>query len=559
MVAAGMVVAPPPAEQTLSHDLRWREDTKSLARRPVSKITIGTRPQVESISAGTSVAIGAVLGSASIAMARRLPMGKRRLLRNARRSRIPRQQRAQSSNAEAQLQLLEDKILVSPVQDATKGSEDVSPTSSPEESTLSSQALVIVVLCFLVTVICALDRAAMSVAILPMSAEFHYSDSDKGTVSAAYFWGYVVSNLAGGALGTSVSPKLLLTICVAFWSVFTLLTPLSAAMSVQALLACRALMGFCEGSCLPTMQAVLLNWVPKGERSRALSLVLSGITAGTVGSLFLAPTLVNTINWQSVFYVFGATGFVWLVPWLLMAEDKPSTPKDCFPYECSIEDMVDDSEGTASPESAPIPWAEIVQSRQLQGVTAVGMAHNVGQILMLSWLPTYFETMYKLDVSNASAISAPPWICYFIVGNLCGVAADKLTADGMDLGNVRKGFQAVASLGPALALLRIAAGPSSADEASFWFCVAMGSAGCSLAGFNATATDMARTLAPLMYGTFNAIGCLAGSLAVYVAGFALEASSPAAGFQQIFLAATVLYGLGLAVFLGTWRGEREFA
>jgi len=404
-----------------------------------------------------------------------------------------------------------------------------------------------------------LDRAAMSVAILPMSAEFQYSESDKGVVSSAYFWGYVISNLFSGILGTSVSPKVLLSVSVVFWSIFTVLTPLSAATSLTALVACRAVMGFCEGSCLPTMQAVLLNWVPEGERSRALSLVLSGITAGTVGSLFLAPLLVNNMGWQSVFYVFGATGFIWLMPWLLVAEDKPSSRKDCVPYECSIEEVKPSDQGTASSDWATIPWAQIVQSRQMQGVTAAGIGHNVGQILMLSWLPTYFGTMYNLDVTNAAAISAPPWICYFIVANLSGVAADNLTARGIDLQYVRKGFQVVASLGPALALLVIAAGPSSADEAAFWFCVAMGSAGCSLAGFNATAGDISQILAPLIFGTFNAIGCLAGSLAVYQAGFVLEASSRTEGFQQIFLAATVLYVLGLVVFLGTYNGEREFA
>jgi len=229
-----------------------------------------------------------------------------------------------------------------------------------------------------------------------------------------------------------------------------------------------------------------------------------------------------------------------------------------MPYECSIDDMERADQGTASSDWTTIPWAQIVQSRQMQGVTAAGIAHNVGQILMLSWLPTYFGTMYNLDVTNAAAVSAPPWICYFIAGNLSGVAADNLMARGFDLQYVRKGFQAVASLGPGLALLRIAAGPSSADDAAFWFCVAMGSAGCSLAGFNATAPDMSKVLAPLIFGTFNAIGCLAGSFAVYQAGFVLEASNPTQGFQQIFLAAAVLYGLGLATFLGTYRGEREF-
>jgi len=267
MVAAGIKVAPPPVEQACCHDAGWRH-APPHARLPGSRFTISARPRVEGINTGTAVAIGAVLGTASTAMARRATAGKRRC--NASRSRISRQQRQERGDVSTQLQLLEDERLVSQVQGVTEGSVDVSPTVKPEELTLPTQALTIVVLCFLVTVICALDRAAMSVAILPMSVEFQYSDSDKGVVSSAYFWGYVVSNLFSGVLGTSVSPKLLLSVSVTFWSLFTVLTPLSAATSLQALLACRALMGFCEGTCLPTMQAVLLNWVPGEERSKAL-------------------------------------------------------------------------------------------------------------------------------------------------------------------------------------------------------------------------------------------------------------------------------------------------
>jgi len=43
-----------------------------------------------------------------------------------------------------------------------------------------------------VSFICSIDRAAMSVAILPMSEQFQWDDSIKGVVSASFFAGYMV-------------------------------------------------------------------------------------------------------------------------------------------------------------------------------------------------------------------------------------------------------------------------------------------------------------------------------------------------------------------------------
>lgn len=433
----------------------------------------------------------------------------------------------------------------------------VTPAAQPEGLS-SFQAAGIVILCFLVTVICALDRAAMSVAILPMSSEFGYSEADKGVISSAYFWGYVVSNIFSGVLGTSVSPKLLLGYSVAFWSLFTVLTPASATISLPALIACRALMGLCEGTCLPTMQTVLLNWVPNRERSRALSLVTSGITAGTVGSLFLAPMLVNSLGWESVFYTFGATGFVWLAPWVAVAEDKPKSEEACIPYACEVDDVQFEKANDPTLDWTTIPWGDIFQNTAFLGVIACAVAHNVGSILMLSWLPTYFASTYGLDVTNAAAVSAPPWVCCFIVSNLAGLSADTLMERGVDTGTMRRGLQVFGSLGPALCLLKIASGQVASQEASLWFTAALGLSGCGVVGFAAAAQDMSRKYASVLYGTFNSIGCLAGSIAVWLAGLVLE-DNPNSGFEQVFFGAVVVYCLGAAAFLATYRGKQEFA
>merc|ERR1719191_2290118 len=141
-------------------------------------------------------------------------------------------------------------------------------------------------------------------------------------------------NLFSSVLCTAFSPTLLLGVGVVIWSAFTVLTPASATVSVPTLLACRAAMGAAEGICLPSIQALIANWVSPEERSRAVAFVFTGLTLGTLGALYLAPALVSGFGWPSVFLVFGASGFLWLAGWLPVAKDLPESQKECLPYEC---------------------------------------------------------------------------------------------------------------------------------------------------------------------------------------------------------------------------------
>jgi len=423
------------------------------------------------------------------------------------------------------------------------------------------RGLTIVALCFLVTVICALDRAAMSVAIIPMSAQYAYADSTKGVIASAYFWGYTLSNLATGVACARVSPKLILSVGVVLWSAFTVLTPAAAGISLPCLLACRALMGAAEGACLPTIQQLLANWVPVAERSRALALVTSGITVGTVGALLVAPGLVVALGWPSVFIVFGALGLLWCAAWITSSADAPAEgAEECVPYACELSW---ETAGDLAQSWSAVPWQRLRGSGAFRGVVVCGMAHNIGQLLLLSWLPTYFAQCFGLGIGEASMLAAPPWVACFALGNAAGWAADALTTRGAALPDVRRGFQLAGSLGPASCLLALAAGVGdSAPVAELLFTAALGLSACSYVGFNAAPQDMAKRTASAVYGLLNAAGCLAGGLAVWLAGFALEAA-PAGGqasesFAPIFLAAAGAYAVGAAAFFVSYRGEREF-
>jgi len=453
-------------------------------------------------------------------------------------------------------------VLTEPVVTTTIISADVA--SEDEVTVDQTPALLIISLCFLVSVICALDRAAMSVAIIPMSSEFGYSDGDKGLVASAYFWGYVVSNFLSGVAGSTVSPKNVLSVGVVLWSFFTVLTPVAASSSLPMLLACRALMGLAEGACLPCIQQLLANWIPQAERSRAIAFVTTGLTVGTVGSLYLAPAIVASLGWQSVFYIFGLSGLLWCFAWSACAEDAPQSPKQCVPYECEIN--WNDTSGPAATATKPFSWQEtfanvplrqMIGSTQFRGCVSVGIAHNIGQLVILSWLPTYFADTYGRNIGDASALAAPPWICCFLVGNLAGWAADALIKNDVPVKDVRKGFQLLGSLGPAVCLLLLILSQHTEQEALILFSAALGLSGCSYIGFNACPADMSSKNTAVVYGTLNAIGCLAGAFAVWLTGLALQAYS-GAGYTAVFGTAVVLYVVGVSIFCLLYEGEREF-
>jgi len=59
------------------------------------------------------------------------------------------------------------------------------------------------------------------------------------------------------------------------------------------------------------------------ERSRAISLYVSGASLGTIVALLASPIIVLSLGWPVVFYISGVLGLLWLAIWMLKAADDP--------------------------------------------------------------------------------------------------------------------------------------------------------------------------------------------------------------------------------------------
>eukprot|EP00191_Tetraselmis_sp_GSL018_P010574 CAMPEP_0177613374 /NCGR_PEP_ID=MMETSP0419_2-20121207/21916_1 /TAXON_ID=582737 /ORGANISM="Tetraselmis sp., Strain GSL018" /LENGTH=272 /DNA_ID=CAMNT_0019110017 /DNA_START=304 /DNA_END=1119 /DNA_ORIENTATION=+ len=195
------------------------------------------------------------------------------------------------------------------------GSEDEAATKQQGEDPPGGWVS-LVSLCTLSSIICTIDRAAMSVAIIPMAGEFAWTEQVKGAVSSAFFAGYTLTNFSGGYL-TSVFPAAsLLGAGVVLWSVFTVLTPAAAvSRSMPTLLGCRAAMGVSEGVAFPSYTSLYATHIPKERRSLAQALLYTGQQLGTIIALLASPKVIEWGGWHAVFYLFGSLGLLWAFAW----------------------------------------------------------------------------------------------------------------------------------------------------------------------------------------------------------------------------------------------------
>ena len=143
----------------------------------------------------------------------------------------------------------------------------------------------VIFLCSAAVFISYIDRTNISVAAIPMKDEFAWTETTKGFVLSSFFIGYILLQVVSGTLANRYGGKVVLGVAVVWWSVFTMLTPPAARVSLAALIGARIALGLGEAAVFPASINMVGRWVPVASRSRAVALFASSLSLGTVVSL----------------------------------------------------------------------------------------------------------------------------------------------------------------------------------------------------------------------------------------------------------------------------------
>ncbi len=401
---------------------------------------------------------------------------------------------------------------------------------------------------FLSTVICYIDRVSISVAIIPMARDRGYDPVTQGLILSAFFWGYIVSQLLGGWVADRFGGKRVLTFGVAIWSLATLLTP-AASSSFGLLLLMRVVLGVGEGVNFPAIHSLAARWAPARERARVIALNLSGVHLGTVLALLAAPPLLLAMGWPAVFYISGALGALWLVPWSIKAADSPEEASGVSAEELALI-LADRSEAS---RAESIPWRRIFAEKAMWAIILAHVCNNWGMYILLLWLPTYLHQMLGVPMAEVGNYALVPWLATFIASNLGGWACDGLLTRGLSVTAVRKLMQTAAFTLGAIPLLVL---PSVNSPGIAIVLVTVSTMSCAL-GFSAFCVnhlDIGPRYAGVLMGISNTAATVPGIVGVAITGFILEATG---SFATVFYLTAAVYVVGLFGYLRWGSGEQK--
>jgi ACS family sodium-dependent inorganic phosphate cotransporter len=417
----------------------------------------------------------------------------------------------------------------------------------------------------------ALDRVAMSVALLPISQEYGYTDAVKGAISSFFSLGYGFAILPAGIIVATASPRIVMALGVALWSVSTIATPAAVGIAVDnmvPLLFVRACVGAGESVIFPTIQRLLQAWMLPNEKSLALAVIISGFHAGTITAYLLSPVVIEGLGgWQSLFYCYGGAGLVILLPWLLLAQDAPAITTPELEDAAAPESEPQKSLSTSWDESIQVfrdaPWKEFGQSKAVRGMLLTHCSKNWGLYNYLAWTPIFYAEQYGIGVRDSAWLSVLPSVAGAAGGFVAGSIADSIIRNLKDndeqaITNVRKLFQGVSQYGPALSFAALAWHiPEDPKVAQIYLMTAVGLMAFGSAGNEVAVQEKAgERWVGLLYSVTSLPAVMVGTLGVYLTGQLLDMTHQ--DWSYVFGLNAFVNVLGATAFVAWYDSKREF-
>lgn len=451
---------------------------------------------------------------------------------------------------------------------------------------------VIVGLTFLGTWVCYIERVGFSIAYTPAADAAGVSQTSKGLILSTFFYGYAISQVPGGWAAQRLGGRLVLLLSFLLWSLTCALVPPDPR-KVKTLVIARLLVGVAQGFIFPSIHTVLAQWVPPHERSRSVSLTMSGMYFGAAAGMLILPSLVQFKGPQAVFLAEATLGGMWALIWFKYASDPPRSDrtkasavgfgkstsygnnKSLLPVitekELVNSRLKDDihrkkvEDGIETSHMISIPWKSIMLSWSVWAIVVNNFTFHYALYVLMNWLPTYFEKGLQLSLQKMGSSKMLPYLNMFLFSNIGGVIADHLiTRRLLSVTKTRKVLNTGGFVVAAFALMIM---PSLRTSWGAVICssVSLGFLALGRAGFAVNHLDIAPRYAGIVMGISNTAGTLAGVVGVGLTGQILE-SAKAAGMDlsnpntwtQVFYVPALLCIVSAVIFLLFSTGERIF-
>jgi MFS family permease len=157
-----------------------------------------------------------------------------------------------------------------------------------------------------------LDRQVINILAEPIRNELGLADWQLGVMSGlAFALLYTVLGIPIARLAERRSRPVIMGVCIAVWSTFTVLC--GTAQNFLQLVLCRVGVGVGEAGCVPLGHSLISDSVPKERRASALAFFSMGSALGGLLGMVMGGLVADAYGWRVAFFVAGAPGVLFAI------------------------------------------------------------------------------------------------------------------------------------------------------------------------------------------------------------------------------------------------------
>ena len=408
---------------------------------------------------------------------------------------------------------------------------------------------VICAMLFFATTVNYMDRQVLSLTWKDFIApEFHWTDSDYGTITGLFSIFYALACLFAGKFIDWLGTKRGYLWAIFIWSTGACLHAICgwvtmhlegvasiealraveagsnlalaiASTSVWLFLTCRLILAVGEAGNFPAAIKVTAEYFPKKDRAFATSIFNAGASVGALAAPASIPLLARAWGWEMAFVIIGALGYVWMGLWVFLY-DKPNKSKYVNKAELTYIEQDDEADAavksSSSDEEKAISFGKCFTYRQTWSFIVGKFMTDGVWWFFLFWAPAYFSDQYGYKSDTTMGIMLI--FTLYAICTILSIFGGYLPTYFVD----KKGMNPYA--GRMLAMLIFACFPILAlvaqplgQYSAWWPCIIIGLVG---AGHQAWSANLFSTIGDMFpkstIASITGIGAMAGGVGSFL-------------------------------------------
>jgi MFS family permease len=294
-----------------------------------------------------------------------------------------------------------------------------------------------------------LDRVNISTAMASAAflKEIPLSKTQAGLIFSAFAYPYLLFQVSGGWVADKFGPRLALTVCGVIWAGATILMGLVHGMTM--IFIARIILGFGEGATFPTATRAMSYWTPKSRRGFVQGITHAFSRLGNSMTPWLVATLIASISWRGSFVIVGSVSLLWAAAWGLYFRNDPRQHKAVTADEITALPVY----SVSSRNPVRIPWGRL--ALRMTPVIIVYFCYGWTLWLFLSWIPSFFQNQYHLDLQRSALFSSGVFFSGVLGDTLGGIFSDGLFERTKSLNTARRNVVAVMMVLSCLSLIPV--------------------------------------------------------------------------------------------------------